>query len=79
MTAIMVSKRGTITLPPELRKKLGLDKLNQPMVIIEEREGGLFLQSAAPVPLRDFSKDQIQSWIKQDEEEMAEFRRKKKR
>ena len=77
MTAIMVSKRGTITLPPNLRKKLGLDQVSQPMVLVEEREGGLFLQSATPVPLRKFSKAQIEGWMKQDELEMSKFRGKK--
>lgn len=78
MTAILVSKRGTITLPPELRKKLGLDRVKQPMVLVEERKGGLFLQSAAPVPLREFTKKQIDHWIEQDELEMVKFRSQKR-
>jgi bifunctional DNA-binding transcriptional regulator/antitoxin component of YhaV-PrlF toxin-antitoxin module len=42
-----VSKRGGLTLPPELRRKLGLDRVSSPLVIVEERDGGLFLQAAA--------------------------------
>lgn len=70
MTALMVSKRGTITLPPEIRRKLGLDRIEQPMVLVEEREGGIFLQTAAAIPLRNFSKSQMEKWIKEDEEGM---------
>jgi bifunctional DNA-binding transcriptional regulator/antitoxin component of YhaV-PrlF toxin-antitoxin module len=77
MTPIMVSKRGTITLPPELRKKLGLDKMNHPMVLVDEREDGLLLRGATPVAVRSFPKDTMDTWIKDDEAEMTKFRRNK--
>jgi bifunctional DNA-binding transcriptional regulator/antitoxin component of YhaV-PrlF toxin-antitoxin module len=72
-TTVPVSKRGALTLPPELRRKLGLDRLSSPLVIIEEREGGLFLQPAAAVPIRDIPKETIARWIARDEAEMARF------
>ncbi|MDD2710212.1 MAG: AbrB/MazE/SpoVT family DNA-binding domain-containing protein [Verrucomicrobiae bacterium] len=75
MTALLVSKRGTITLPPKIRHKLGLDRLSHPMVMIEEREGGLFIQPAAPVPVRDFPKAKMLKWIKDDEEAMPKQRK----
>ena len=40
MTTLVLSKRGSVTLPPELRRKMGLDKLRNPMLLVEEREGG---------------------------------------
>jgi bifunctional DNA-binding transcriptional regulator/antitoxin component of YhaV-PrlF toxin-antitoxin module len=46
-----VSKRGTLTLPPELRRRLKLDQVASPLVIVEERDGGLFLQSAVAMPI----------------------------
>jgi bifunctional DNA-binding transcriptional regulator/antitoxin component of YhaV-PrlF toxin-antitoxin module len=73
MTTLALSKRGTLTLPPELRRKMGLDKLRNPMLLVEEREGGLFLHPAATVPMRDFSKAQIRSWIARDEAELKTF------
>jgi len=76
---VPVSKRGALTLPPELRRKLGLDQLSSPLVIIEEREGGLFLQPAAAVPMRDIPKETIARWIARDEAEMAQFVRSGKR
>ena len=34
-----ISKRGTLTLPPELRRRLKLDQVASPLVIVEERDG----------------------------------------
>ena len=72
-TTLPISKRGALTLPPEMRRRLGLDRLSSPMVIVEEREGGLFLQPAAAVPMRDIPKETIERWIARDEAEMTEF------
>jgi len=72
-TTLPVSKRGTLTLPPLLRRKLGLDRLSSPMVIVDERDGGLFLQPAAAVPVRDIPKETMSRWIARDEAEMAKF------
>lgn len=72
-TTLPVSKRGALTLPPALRRKLGLDRLSSPMVLVEERDGGLFLQPAAAVPVRDIPKETIARWIARDEAEMAQF------
>ncbi len=70
-----VSKRGGLTLPPELRRKLGLDRVSSPLVIVEERDGGLFLQAAAAVPVRDIAPATLAQWIARDEAEMAAFNR----
>ena len=75
MTAIPISKRGTITLPPQIRNRLGLSRLTNAMVLIEEREGGIFIQPAITVPIRNFSKLQMQRWIKDDEAAMARVRK----
>ena len=72
-TTLPVSKRGALTLPPQMRRKLGLDLLSNPMVIVEERDGGLFIQPAAAVPMRDIPKAAIERWIARDEADMARF------
>jgi hypothetical protein len=69
-----MTKRGSLTLPPSLRRKVGLDKMRNPMVLIEERDGGLFLQAAVTLPIRDIPKKQISAWIARDEAEMAAIR-----
>lgn len=70
MTTLALSKRGTLTLPPALRRKMGLDKLRNPMLLVEERDGGLFLQPAVALPVRDLPKAQIQAWLARDEADM---------
>ena len=71
---IPLTKRGSLTLPAALRRKLGLDKLRNPMVLVEEREGGLFLQPAPATPVRNLSKRLIEQWTARDEADMAAFR-----
>jgi bifunctional DNA-binding transcriptional regulator/antitoxin component of YhaV-PrlF toxin-antitoxin module len=61
-------------LPPELRRKLGLDKLRNPLVLVEERDGGLFLQPAGAMPVRNLPKKRIQAWIAHDDAEMMAFK-----
>lgn len=73
MTALVLSKRGSLTLPPEIRRKMGLDKVSNPMVLVEEREGGLFLQAAVALPVRDLPKAQLKAWIARDEADMKAF------
>lgn len=73
MTTLPLSKRGSLTLPPALRRKMGLDKVRNPMLLVEERDGGLFLHPAMALPVRDVSKAQIKAWIARDEAEMKAF------
>ena len=79
MTTLPLSKRGSLTLPPELRRKLGLDKLRNPMFLVEERDGGPFLQPATAMPVRDIPKAQILEWIARDEADMKAFNASRKK
>lgn len=74
-SVVQVSKRGTVTIPPEFRRSLGLDKVSNPLVILEESEGKLILVPATAVPVRDLSKDEIESWIAEDEAGMDRYRK----
>ncbi len=78
MTTLLLSKRGSLTLPPELRRKMGLDKVRNPMLLVEERDGGIFLQPAVAMPMRDLPKAQIRAWIARDEADMKAFQSAKK-
>ena len=73
MTAIPVSKRCTITLPPEIRKGLGLESAHHPMMLMELREGGVFMHPATAMPVRDIPLKQMQEWISSDEEDAERF------
>jgi hypothetical protein len=58
---------------------MGLDKLRNPMLLVEEREGGLFLHPAVTLPMRDLPKAQLRAWVARDEAEMKAFRTTAKR
>jgi len=77
--AVPISKRGTFTIPPDIRKRLGVDRLENPMLLVEERGGKLYLEPAAAVPVRDIPEATLRRWIKADETEMAAFTKSKKR
>ncbi len=76
MTSIPVSKRGTITLPPDMRRKLGLDAAEHPMMLVELRDGGIFLQPAEALPVRDIPEETLRGWIAEDETDAEELWRK---
>ena len=76
MTSIPVSKRGTITLPPAMRRKLGIDAAEHPMMLVELRDGGIFLQPAEALPVRDIPEETLQGWIAEDEKDAGKFWRK---
>lgn len=73
MTAIPISKRGTITLPPEIRRALGLDAAVNPMMLLELRNGGVFLQPAEAMPVRDIPLETLQEWIAEDKRDAEGF------
>jgi len=77
--AVPISKRGTFTIPPEIRKRLGVDQLENPMLLVEERDGRIYLEPATAVPVRDIPKATLRKWIKADEAEMASFNKSVKR
>jgi bifunctional DNA-binding transcriptional regulator/antitoxin component of YhaV-PrlF toxin-antitoxin module len=73
MEAITISKRGTLTLPPRLRRQLGLDKLPNPVLLVEERDGGIFLRASTAVPVRDLPRETVEAWIDDDEAELEKL------
>jgi bifunctional DNA-binding transcriptional regulator/antitoxin component of YhaV-PrlF toxin-antitoxin module len=77
--AVPISKRGTVTIPPEIRKKLGVDRLDNPMLLVEEKDGRLYFEPAAAIPVRDIPKSKLRSWVKEDEAEMATFKKSTRR
>ena len=73
MTEVAVSKRGTITPPREIRKSLGLDASAHPMMLAELREGGVFLQPAEAMAVRDIPLATMKAWIDEDECDARRF------
>jgi len=48
-----MGKRGTIVIPAQLRKRLGIEEGN--LVIIEEREDGVLLRKAVAIPIETYT------------------------
>ncbi|MHB1345317.1 MAG: AbrB/MazE/SpoVT family DNA-binding domain-containing protein [Thermoleophilia bacterium] len=63
-TTVTVSPRGQITLPAEVRRRLGI----QPggVVVLEEVETGIVLRPAVVLELEVYTDEDIASWDEQD-------------
>ena len=61
---ILISNRGQLTLPANLRKRLGL--LRGGAVILEERGNELVIKPAAVMEIEMYSDDQIAAWDADD-------------
>ncbi len=56
-TIIRVNERGSLTLPKEIRKKLGLEKGGQ--LILNEEGGGVHLKPGVMIPVEIYSEERI--------------------
>lgn len=70
---LIVSSRGQITLPAEVRKQFGI-KSGEP-VIIEERNGELVLKPATVLEVEMYTPEQVAAWDREDRLDEAERRR----
>jgi len=61
---VIVSNRGQLTLPANLRKKFGLQKGGP--VIFEDRDGEIVLKPAVTLEIELYSDSHIAAWDKED-------------
>lgn len=61
---LTISKKGQITLPAEIRKRLGLETGDT--VIVEEKNGGLELRPAAVLEVEIYRDEDIAQWDQED-------------
>ena len=76
---VEMNKRGGITLPPRLRRRLQADSSSTLRFIVELRDGGIFLRPAITVPVRDYPVEQMRAWVAEDESAMRELQNKAKK
>ncbi len=76
-STVVVSARGQITLPADLRHRLGIKEGG--VVTLEERHGELILRPAAVVEVTMYSDEDITHWDAEDELSDAERGRIKKK
>ena len=70
---LIVSAHGQITLPADMRKRLGIAPGSA--VIIEERNGEVALTPAAVLEIERYSDEQIAQWDSEDKLTSAERKR----
>ena len=73
MTSLLLSKRGSITLPPKMRRQLVLSASAHRMLLAKMEDGGVFLQPATSMPVREIPLHQMQQSIEGDEEGVEAF------
>ena len=76
---VPISKRGTITLPPPFRKRMRLDQLDNPLMLVEEKDGKLIMELATAVPVRYIDDGTLEGWIAEDEADGAAIRKSRKK
>jgi len=67
---LLVSRRGQITLPSSVRKRLGIQSGG--VVTLEEKDNVVMLRPAAVVEIETYSDEQIAQWDRADRIETAE-------
>lgn len=62
---IVVSDRGTLTLPAGLRKQLGLK--GGDVLQVEERNGQIVLHPTVTLPVRWYTDEEITRWVEESQ------------
>lgn len=70
-TIIRVNDRGCLTLPKEIRKKLGLEKGGQ--LILNESEDGVHLRPGIMIPIEIYSEERMAEFD-QEEAKLRKFK-----
>ena len=68
-----VGKRGTIVIPAELRRRLGLEEGT--LVVAEEREGGVLIRPAVALPLEAYSPERRAEFLLSNAVDAEEYAR----
>jgi hypothetical protein len=53
---------------------MGLDKMKNPLMLLEEKDGKLVLEPATAVPIRDIPAETMSAWILEDEASMEKLK-----
>jgi len=73
---ININERGTLTLPREMRRKLGVNRNAQ--IVAEETDEGILLRPGVTFPVELYSDARLAEFHRHNEESLARFRFKKK-
>ena len=73
---ININERGTLTLPIEMRHRLGISSSSQ--VVAEETDDGILLRPGVTFPVEVYSEKRLAEFRRNNEEALAGFSLKKK-
>ncbi|MFO1458711.1 MAG: AbrB/MazE/SpoVT family DNA-binding domain-containing protein [Verrucomicrobiota bacterium] len=69
---ITINQRGTLTLPKEMRERLGIKANGQ--VVVEDTAEGVLLRPGVTVPVEVYSEERLAEFARKNESELAGFR-----
>ena len=72
---ISINGRGTLTLPKELRRRIGLAGGGQ--VVAEETSEGILIRAGATFPVEIYTNERVAEFERNNEKALAKFRFKK--
>jgi AbrB family looped-hinge helix DNA binding protein len=73
---ININDRGTLTLPKELRRRLGINGNSQ--VVAEETDEGILLRAGVTFPIEIYSEKRLAEFDRHNEQALTRFRLKRK-
>jgi bifunctional DNA-binding transcriptional regulator/antitoxin component of YhaV-PrlF toxin-antitoxin module len=77
MTKVVnINDRGTLTLPKEMRRRLGVN--GQAQVVAEETDEGVLLRAGATFPVEVYSDSRLAEFRRNNEEALARYKFKRK-
>jgi len=74
---INISQRGTLTLPKEMRDKLGLSEAGQ--VVAEETAQGILIRAGVTFPVEIYTDERVAEFDRVNEQALRRYRLKSKR
>jgi bifunctional DNA-binding transcriptional regulator/antitoxin component of YhaV-PrlF toxin-antitoxin module len=77
MTKVVnINERGTLTLPKEMRRRLGVN--GQAQVVAEETDEGILLRAGVTFPVEVYSDNRLAEFRRNNEEALARYKFKRK-
>jgi len=78
MTKVLtINERGTLTLPKDMRQRLGLAEAGQ--VVAEETAQGILIRPGVTVPIEIYSDERLAQFDRTNEQALRRYRFKKKK
>jgi AbrB family looped-hinge helix DNA binding protein len=74
MSIVLMSEKGQVTIPQDIRKRLHISK-GDPLVVEMDPQGGIHLRVAAVFPVETYSEERLRAFQEEDRMTPAERRR----